>query len=73
MTHDIYTLKREGPRGRGRLIKIGEMRIEGNVTGIPAGQIETLPVGGFNGHIYFHPKDADHMPEPVRPLPPDSV
>jgi len=54
-THNAYTLKRDGPRGRGSLIKIGTAVISEEVGGVHFVRIESLPVGGFNGNVYLHP------------------
>jgi hypothetical protein len=57
-THNAYTLKRDGPRGRGGMIKIGMAVISNEPDGVHYIRIESLPVGGFNGNIHLHPKDT---------------
>jgi hypothetical protein len=54
-THNAYTLKREGPRSRGSMIKIGTAIISSPPDGVHFIRIESLPVGGFNGNIHLHP------------------
>jgi hypothetical protein len=49
-----YTLKREGPRGRGSFIKIGTAVMSTDGDGIHLIKIDSLPVGG-NGNVYLHP------------------
>lgn len=44
-----YTLKREGPRGRESLIKIGTAVISEEVGGVHFVRIESFPVEDFNG------------------------
>jgi hypothetical protein len=51
-----YTLKREGPRGRGILTKIGTAVMSTDGDGIHFIKIASLP-GGFNGNVYLHPID----------------
>jgi hypothetical protein len=55
ITHNAYTLKREGPRGRGSLIKIGTAVMSTDGDGVHFIKIDSLPVGGFNGNVYLHP------------------
>jgi hypothetical protein len=71
MTHTAFTLRREGKR-HGRWLEIGTGR-RNEQTGVIEGFLDRLPIGGWNGYVYYAPigtRPPD--PEPERPAqPPD--
>jgi hypothetical protein len=67
-THNAFTLKREGKR-YGRWLEIGTGRLDS--AGIFHGNLDRLPIGGFNGYVHFAPIGTHpQLPEPERPAKP---
>jgi hypothetical protein len=64
-THTAFALRREGKK-HGRWLEIGTARQDSS--GVFHAFLDRLPVGGFNGYVYFAPtgtKPPD--PQPERP------
>jgi hypothetical protein len=66
--HNAFTLKREGMR-YGRWLEIGAGRLDS--AGVFHGNLDRLPIGGFNGYVHFTPIGTEpQLPEPERPAKP---
>jgi hypothetical protein len=64
-THTAFTLKREGKR-HSKWLESGTGRHDSN--GVFHAFLDRLPVGGFNGYVYFAPVgETPPDPEPARP------
>jgi hypothetical protein len=70
-THPAFILKRDGRRN-GRWLASGTGRLGSD--GVFEGFIDSLPIGGFTGHIHFAPIGKE-LPaiEPQRPDKPDDA
>lgn|GEM_PF-2760317 len=60
-THTAFAIKREGKK-LFRWLEIGTARYEEH-SGVFHAFLDRLPVGGFNGYVYFSPRGIE-PPEP---------
>jgi hypothetical protein len=62
-THNAYTTKRAGKKVF-RWIQIGTARYDEH-SGVFHAFLDVLPIGGFNGYVYFSPRGVEPpLPEP---------